>query len=85
MPMKYIVVRTPHGEEPVVFSGKFMHADMAQRLAPAEVVAAGFIRLAADGIECFGSSVGLHIRSRGAEDAVLVANGLRSPSPESTS
>jgi hypothetical protein len=78
MAMKYIVVRTPRGEEPVVFSGNFMHADLAQRLAPAEVVAAGFVRITANGIECFGSSVGLHIRSRGAEDAVLVANGLQS-------
>ena len=81
MAMKYIVVRTPHGEEPVVFSGTFMHADLAQRLAPSEVVAAGFVRLAADGIECFGSSVGLHIRSRGSVDAALLANGLQ-PSPE---
>jgi hypothetical protein len=79
MAMKYLVVRTPRGEEPVVFSAAFMHADLAQRLAPAEVVAAGFVRLTAGGVECFGSSVGLHIPSRGAEDAVLLANGLQPP------
>ena len=77
MAMKYIVVRTPHGEEPVVVSAKFMHAYLAQQLAPAEVVAAGFVRLTQDGMECFGSSAGLHIHSRGAEDAALLAHGLQ--------
>ena len=77
--MKYLVVRTPHGEEPVVFSGTFMHADLAQRLAPSTVVAAGFVQLTAGGIACFGSSAGLHIRSRGAEDAALIANALQPP------
>jgi hypothetical protein len=79
MPMKYIVVRTTHGEEPIMFSGNFMHADLAQRLAQFEIVAAGFVRLTAGGIECFGSSVGLHIPSRGTEDAILFANGLQAP------
>jgi hypothetical protein len=77
MAMKYIVVRTPQGEEPIVFPARFMHAYLAQQLAPAEVVAAGFVRLTPDGVECFGSSAGLHIRSRGAEDAVLLARGLQ--------
>jgi hypothetical protein len=57
-----------------------MHAYLAQQLAPAEVVAAGFVRLTKDGVECFGSSAGLHIRSRGAEDAVLLVHGLRASS-----
>lgn len=76
MAMKYLVVRTPRGEQPVVFSTAFLHADLAQRLAPAEVVAAGFVRLTAGGIECYGSSVGLHISSRGAGDAALIADAL---------
>jgi hypothetical protein len=80
MAMKYIVVRTPQGEEPIVFSARFMHAYLAQQLAPAEVVAAGFVRLTQGGVECFGSSAGLHIRSRGAEDAVLLVHGLRASS-----
>jgi hypothetical protein len=82
MAMKYIVVRTPQGEEPVVFSARFMHAYLAQQLAPAEVIAAGFVRLTQDGVECFGSSAGLRIRSRGAKDAVLLAHGLQA-SPDS--
>lgn len=76
MAMKYLVIRTPRGEEPVVFSAAFMHADLAQRLAPAEVIAAGFVQLTPEGIECYGSSVGLHIRSRGASDAALVTKAL---------
>jgi hypothetical protein len=80
MAMKYIVVRTPQGEEPIVFSARFMHAFLAQQLAPAEVVAAGFVRLTQDGPECFGSSAGLHIRSRGAEDAALLAHRLQASS-----
>lgn len=77
MAMKYIVVRTPHGEQPVVFSAAFMHAHLAQQLKPAEVVAAGFVHLTAAGVECFGSSAGLHIASRGAEDAALIAKNLK--------
>lgn len=74
--MKYLVVRTPRGEEPVIFSSRFLHAYLAQQLAPAEVVAAGFVRLSAEGIECYGASAGLNIRSRGATDAALVAGAL---------
>ncbi len=74
--MKYLVVRTPRGEEPVMFSAAFMHAYLAQQFKPAEVVAAGFVRLTAEGIECYGASAGLNIRSRGATDAALVAGAL---------
>lgn len=78
MPMKYVIVRTPSGEAPVVFPSEFMHAYMAQQLAPAEVLAAGFVSLGEGGVECFGSSAGLRIRSRGEQDARLVARSLTS-------
>lgn len=74
--MKYVVVRTPGGEAPVVFARELMHAYVARGLAPAEVVSAGFVALSENGIQCFGASAGLHIRSRGEQDAALITNSL---------
>lgn len=76
MAMKFLIVRTPRGEAPVVFSPDFMHAHMARQLAPAEVVSAGFVEIADGEITCFGRSEGLHIPSRGARDAEIIAHAL---------
>lgn len=76
MAMKYVVVRTPGGEAPVVFPTQLMHAYIARQLAPAEVVAAGFVTLNDGKVRCYGSSAGLHIAARGERDAMLIGDGL---------
>lgn len=64
MAMKYIVVNGADGEIPVIFPRVYYHNDVAQRFAPAKVVAAGFVRLTDGDADCYGGSSSLRIVSR---------------------
>lgn len=74
--MKYIVLRTPSGEMPLLFPREVMHSYVAERFAPLEVVAAGFVHAAQGRVECHGVSIGLKIASRPQTDSELVARAL---------
>lgn len=73
MAMKYIIVTGPDGEIPVIFPQAYYHSNVAQRFAPAEVVAAGFVRLSDGAADCYGGSSSLRIVSRRHRDSELVA------------
>jgi hypothetical protein len=74
--VKYIVVRTPNGEAPILFPNALMHRYVAELFAAMPVIAAGFVRSAPDGAECYGASAGLKIASRPAIDSALVSASL---------
>ena len=74
--MKYIILRSPDGEAPVLFPRTFLHSYVAEIFRPLEVIAAGFVRMAGGTIECYGVSQGLRIRSRPGRDTTLVAAAL---------
>jgi hypothetical protein len=73
MPMKYIVLRGAGAELPVIFPRDYYHSHVADRFAPAKVVAAGFVHLTDAGPECFGGSSSLRVASRRDRDARLIA------------
>ena len=80
--MKYIVVRGPGGEVPILFSRSLYHRSVANQFGgPMAVVSAGFARMSESGIECFGSSSSLGIGARPDADTELVRRHLES-SPE---
>jgi hypothetical protein len=74
--MKYIIVRTPSGEAPILFPREFIHGWVASTLSPMPVVAAGFVRLAGGHPKCYGTSESLRISSRPGRDTDLVARSL---------
>jgi hypothetical protein len=76
MPMKYIVLRGAGAELPVIFPRDYYHSHVAERFAPAQVVAAGFVQLTDVGPECFGGSSSLRIPSRRDRDARLIASHI---------
>jgi hypothetical protein len=82
--MKYIVLRAPAGETPVIFPRDFLHRYVAELFAPMRVVAAGFVRISDGGVECYGRSAGLGIPSRPAVDTALVARALAGDGAEAT-
>lgn len=81
--MKYVMLEIMLGGEaspfklPVIFPDKLVHRDMAAHTkkvawstwpgCTVNVVSAGEIQL--DGVECFGSSESLKVKSRGIRDA----------------
>jgi hypothetical protein len=71
--MKYIVLRSPNGEAPVLFSRALMHSYVVEIFRPLEVIAAGFARITDGSIECDGASPGMGIRSRPGRDSALVS------------
>ncbi len=73
--MKYIVIMKGDGAEgPVIFSSLDQHADMALKLmGPNDtVIGAGFITYTKDGVQCWGSSVSLKIKSRPEQDSRII-------------
>lgn len=74
--MKYIIVRTPDGEAPVLFPRAFLHRYVAGLLKPMEVTAAGFVAIAEGRLRCYGKSVGLRLPSRPEHDSALVNANL---------
>jgi hypothetical protein len=75
--LKYLILRTPSGEAPVLFPRAFMHAYVAQMFKPMDVVAAGFVTGADDALQCHGASAGLHIASRPGIDTALLHAALK--------
>jgi hypothetical protein len=70
--VKYIIVRTPDGEAPVVFPRAFLHRYVATLFAPMEVTAAGFVTMTEGRLRCYGKSAGLRLPSRPELDTALV-------------
>lgn len=75
--MKYLILRTPSGEAPVLFPRAFLHAHVAQIFKPMDVVAAGFVTGADGALQCHGASAGLHISSRPGLDTAILNNALK--------
>jgi len=76
MAMKYLALRLTGGEGAVVFPSSFQHAWVAGQFAPAQVVGAGFVRMADGRAECFGGSASLGVMSRRETDSRLLAHDL---------
>ena len=74
--MKYIILRTPDGEAPVVFPRAFLHRYVASLFAPMEVTAAGFVTMSEGRLHCYGKSAGLRLPSRPERDSSLVNAGV---------
>jgi hypothetical protein len=74
--VKYIVIRTPNGEAPILFPRELIHRWVAGTMAPMPVVAAGFVRLDDGRPRCFGASESLNLRSRPERDSTLVGQAL---------
>ncbi len=75
--MKYIVVRGPGGEVPVLFGQSLEHRWVAAQLGgPRNVVSAGFVHLRGTRVECHGHSSSLGIEARADEDSRLIQRHL---------
>lgn len=68
--MKYIVIDDGMIECPIIFPNHINHASVAMCMV-GTVLSAGFIRFTVSGLECFGKSVSLKVKSR-PEDTELV-------------
>lgn len=82
--MKYIIIRTPDGEAPVVFPRAFLHRYVAGLFAPMEVTAAGFVTMVEGRLRCYGKSAGLRLPSRPERDSALVNAGFSGQEPAAT-
>jgi hypothetical protein len=74
--VKYVVVRTPNGEAPILFPREFVHRWVAGTMSPMPVVSAGFVRIDGGQPRCFGASESLNLRSRPDRDSALVSRAL---------
>ena len=80
--MKYIVLRTPDGEAPVLFPCGFVHCQVAEKFAPMAVASAGFVTITGGAIACSGASASLGLGARPRHDTALVARALAEKSGE---
>jgi hypothetical protein len=76
--VKYIIVEVMEIETPIVFSDLIQHKTIAQGMG--KVIAAGFIAFGAVdgmiGIQCYGESISLGIKSREREDVDIIQRHL---------
>jgi len=78
MTCKYIVLQTFDGERAVIFPDSFYHDEIARSFDGHEVISAGFTGFDGDGkLVCFGESESLEIKTRGADDEVLLSHQFR--------
>lgn len=79
--MKYIIVDDGMMEKPVIFDDATDHSQMASDLFgfKKDVVSAGFVSFSKDGLQCYGRSVSLNIKSRPEEDSKLINRMLGVP------
>ena len=75
--MKYIIVDNGQWDAPVIFDESTQHFTMAAN-TPGTVIAAGFVRFTTDGLECYGQSISLGIKSR-PEDTKLINKMIGGP------
>jgi hypothetical protein len=81
--MKYIVFKDPNeNEHLVMFSPELTHhaVNAAMSTCPThclEPVSAGFVRVSGNGVSCWGESGSMKLKSRGADDEVLVEAAFR--------
>lgn len=70
--MKYIIRAGGHGLPcPVMFGDTENHNDIAYRLG-GEIISAGFVDLGDNGVQCYGESISLNIRSRPEIDSKII-------------
>ena len=77
--MKYIVVKDDCGDVPVIFHSIIPHNEMLNALRGEKnwkLVSAGFVVHRSEGLECYGSSVTLRVKSRNGEDSELISKLL---------
>lgn len=75
--MKYIMVDNGMYDAPVIFDKAIEHTEVAQWVVGA-VISAGFIRYTKSGMQCYGESIGLQIKSR-EEDSAIVNRMIGAP------
>lgn len=68
--MKYIIVEAGISDVPYIFPEHIDHTLMAN-LVYGTVLSAGFINFSVDGLQCYGESIGLKIKSR-PEDTIII-------------
>jgi len=75
---KYIVIRSPFFESPILFSEGQGHNDLVFK---DRIISAGFFRVWFEKgickVGCWGQSDSLNIKSRGKEDALLIKAFMR--------
>jgi len=70
--LKYIVVKDSLKRELIiVFQPFLVHREVADRFSDCEPLSAGFVTVSG-GIECFGKSKTLFLKSRDEEDSILL-------------
>mgnify|MGYP006436936721 CR=1 FL=1 len=72
--MKYIVYDNGMYSAPVIFPSSEDHADFSRRLGikREDIMSAGFVELGPDGLQAYGSSHSLGIRSDSERDTKLI-------------
>lgn len=76
--MKYIIVDNGSWMSPYIFHEGVQHFEMANEV-PGKVTSAGFIRFTSKGLECYGDSYSLGIKSKPEEDTRLVNRLIGGP------
>lgn len=77
---KYIIIGDSN---PVVFPETMIHKDVAWALAGGKkCIGAGFVILTEEGYACYGESISLQVKSRGAADSQILNRFLGGPSKD---
>jgi len=69
--MKYIIVDNGAWIAPVLFSEATQHFEMANNVH-GEVISAGYVRFAPRGLECYGESISLGLKSAPEIDSNMI-------------
>lgn len=69
--MKYIVVDNGSWIDPYIFSEAVQHFEMASNIH-GDVISAGFVYWTPNGLECYGESISLDVKSRPEEDSKMI-------------
>ncbi len=70
---KYIIIDGHLAIAPVVFAEFLNHSDVARAIAPSDkVLGAGFCYIENNQYVCYGESISLQVKSRGAEDSIIL-------------
>ena len=77
--MKYIIIKTPMGEKPYIFSNLDNHNEVANslRYGHDNVVGAGFLQHTAEGMRVYGRSESLDVNNRGDADNRIINRFFR--------
>lgn len=76
--MKYIIVDNGAWFAPILFDEATQHFEMANNV-PGKVISAGFVRFAPRGLECYGESISLGLKSAPEIDSKMINKMLGAP------